>query len=481
MNFYQELLKLFINKYIKKYKTGTSIKIFCENMGIVYIKLAQILSTQNFGELFTEDDRILLSSICDNSKPIPFDIIKNIIEEEYKCPINEIFLSVNPNPIGAASISQVHKAKLLNGEEIALKIKRKDITNNMEFEIKRIKKLMYKYGKIFKFGNFSGGEKALNMYLKWIYEETDFINEIDNIKKYQYFANSVNDKIENNKKIVLPNLYEEYCTNNIIVMEYIPYKTINTLELNEENKEKIKIAINSFISNTFYAMFNNLPIIFHGDPHGGNIYIDDNGNIGFLDMGLLFQLSKDDVLLTKDFFFAAYTRNYEKMYDMVIPYGNINDNKKTEFKNEVKQYCDNLVNKPLTSYFIDLMNICLKYEICPPDFLFYMVKTFICLGGINDFTENLMSGNDLLKDQVIEYYISDLLKNGKSLVQSSVDLVPSLLLECSNSTPTKFLTKSLLHSEVIYNNLNNFINSLNRLNDVINPSNNSDMKRKRNY
>ena len=77
-------------------------------------------------------------------------------------------------------------------------------------------------------------------------------------------------------------------------MEFIKYKTLNQLELNEDNCNKIKTALNSYISSSLYAMFNGLPIVFHGDPHNGNIYIDESGNIGFLDMGLLFELSEED-------------------------------------------------------------------------------------------------------------------------------------------------------------------------------------------
>ena len=65
MKLYYEIIKLLYRKYIRGCNTGEVIKDFCEKMGIVYIKLAQILATQNFGDLFTEEDRKILSSICD--------------------------------------------------------------------------------------------------------------------------------------------------------------------------------------------------------------------------------------------------------------------------------------------------------------------------------------------------------------------------------------------------------------------------------
>lgn len=449
MKIYFELLKILIRK-CKGQKNGKIIKEFCENMGIVYIKLAQILATQNYGELFTEEDRLLLSSICDNSKPIPFEGIKDIIEKEYNSSIGDIFLQIDPIPIGSASISQVHKAILKNGEVVAIKVKRKDITNNIEADINRIKKLMYRYGKFVKFGNFSGGDKALELYLKWILEETDFVHEKQNIKRYSAFAESVNGKVEGNKSIKVPKIYESLCTDNIIVMEYIPYKTINQLELNEKNCEKIRIALNSYISSSLYAMFNNLPIVFHGDPHNGNIYIDEYGNIGFLDMGLLFELTEEDAKLTKEFFFAAYTRNYEKMYNLVVSYGNMDSNKRIQFKNDIKDYCDNLSNKPITSYFINMMNICLKYEVCPPNFLFCMAKAFMCLGGINTFSQNDMTGTELLKQQVIEYYIRRSLSDSQNLAIKSIKVAPKLLESTCKYGLVRGISKVVVENETLY-------------------------------
>ena len=76
MKLYFEIVKLLFNKYVRRRNTGVVIKEFCEKMGVVYIKFAQILATQNYGNLFTEEDRQLLSSICDDVNPISFEKIK---------------------------------------------------------------------------------------------------------------------------------------------------------------------------------------------------------------------------------------------------------------------------------------------------------------------------------------------------------------------------------------------------------------------
>ena len=182
MKLYLEIIKLLINKYIRRYGTGKAIKILCEHMGITYIKLAQMLATQNYGELFKEEDRQLLSSICDNCNPIPFEDIQEILRTEYNEELNNLFTTIDREPIGSASVSQVHKAILKNGEIVAIKIKRRDITDNIYKDIEQMRSIVNRFGKLVNFNNLIGKDRALDLYIKWIYDEIDFEHEKENIK-----------------------------------------------------------------------------------------------------------------------------------------------------------------------------------------------------------------------------------------------------------------------------------------------------------
>ena len=426
MKLYYELIKGIMGKFIFSKNSGEVIKDFSSNMGIVYIKLAQILSTLNIGDYFTEEDRIKLSSICDNCKPISFRKIKKILRKEYGGNLNKIFKYIDKKPIGSASISQVHKAILFNGEEVAIKIKREDITYGMERDILKLKKLIHRYGKLFHFGNFKGAYKSLDLYLSWIMDEINFDKERENIKKYSKYLESVNGKVDGCLKLKCPKVYDEYSTSNIIVMEYVKHATINKMELNDSNKEKIVNALNSYIKCNFYAMFNDLPIAFHGDPHSGNLAIDDDGNLWFLDMGLLFILSSEESKLCREFFLTIYMGNYEKLYDMLIIYGNLSNAQKIKFKEDIKKYIDDVRNKNVTHYFIDLIGVCLKFEFVPPSFLFNMGKAFICVYGISNFSLNKVGARELLKDQVFLYMIKKGINNFNDLFISSFDIINNL-------------------------------------------------------
>lgn len=447
MKLYFKIVGLLLKKYVLRQKTGKVLKDFVSNMGIAYIKFAQILATQNYGNLFTEEDRKILSGICDNLNPLSYEKVYKILNYEYGNELMEKFDFIDPIPVGSASISQVHRARLKTGEIVAIKIKRLDITKKVDKDIKTIKKMIHRYGKIFKFKNFIAGDNALNMYLNWIYEETDFKNEMNNIKEYQKFANSVNGKVNGTVDIKIPKLYEELCTDNVIVMEFIEDKTINKMNLTEENKEKISIGINSYFKSSFYALFHDEEIIFHGDPHSGNIYLDENNNIGFLDMGLVFVIDKEEAKLLREFFLTAYAGNYDKLYNMLIKYGMMSDENKFRFREETKKFCNEIRGKDVTFYFMDMVNICLHYQICPPDFLFKMTKAFMCLNGINKFINNPIDAKELLEEQTVEYLVRRSLNDCNNLAMTGVKTIPNFLSNVLKYGVSKGIAKELKRTE----------------------------------
>lgn len=283
----------------------------------------------------------------------------------------------------------------------------------------------------------------------------DFVNEKENIKTFQRFENGVNGKVKDTKKIIVPKVYEDYSTENVIVME----QTVNKMDLTDENKIKIREALNSYIKLTFWAMFNDRKIVFHGDPHSGNICIDDDGNICFLDMGLLCALSDNDAKLSRKFFLAGYSGNYEKLYDMLVAYGNMGEEVKESFKEACRKYCDEVKTKEITYYFIDMINVCLSYEFVPPDFLFNVAKAFVCLNGIGNFSDNKCTARELLQEQAMEFLVRRSLKDCKGIVINSLHYVPEVIENVMQYGLVSTITKVAVNSEMKENlsqSLDNF-------------------------
>lgn len=458
MKLYWQLIKALFRKFVLRRNTGAVIRDFAEKMGIVYIKLAQMLATQNYGKVFTEEDRRALASICDDCSSISYQEIEAILRAEYG-DFEEIFSSVDPEPVGAASVSQVHRGVLKSGEEVAIKVKRQDVTQAMETEIKRIKSLMHRFGWLFKFRNLTGGEHALDLYLEWIRQETDFNHEVSNIELYQEFAQNVNGRLSGAHRIKVPKVYKQYCTDNIVVMEFVKATTVNRLPLNPATKEKVRVAINDYLRLSFWAMFHDQQIIFHGDPHSGNICIDDDGDIWFLDMGLLCVMSSEDAKLCRTLFLAAYAGNAAKLFDLLVGYGEMNEEQQLKFKERCEVCCRQVRGKEVTYYFVDMINVCLEYEFVPPDFLFSMAKAFICLNGINKMTDNQCSAQELLQEQAVEFMLRRSLSDCQEIITSGLRLVPETLLDTLETGPAQALAKAVTKTEIkqkLTNSLANF-------------------------
>lgn len=403
-------MRLFINGMwflyelcIKRMSKGTVIKRFCSKMGLAYIKFAQILAMQNIEGIFTEEDRRDIMSICDDCNSLSFKEIYKVLVKEYgREYIANNFKKISRKPIGSASISQVHRVILKSGEQAVLKVKRNDVVKTLNKDIKTIRILACRFGFIFGIHNKSASNAVFDYFKEWLLQETDFRNEIYNIERYQSFADSVNGKVSGCVNIVLPKVYRKYCTKNVICMEYIPHQTIFHLD---DDDSRITAAFNSYLQLSFYALLHDMPVVWHGDPHGGNVYIDDDGNIGFLDMGLLFEMTPENAKLTRELFMCAYLGLYDRLYDILKGYLKAGQDH-AAFKNALKNYCEQRSEKPISSFFMDMVFICFDFDFKPPRFLFEMAKAFVCLSGADGIYNNDVTGFDLLRQQVDEFLFS---------------------------------------------------------------------------
>ena len=413
---------------VRQESKGTAIRKFCSRMGLTYIKFAQILAMQNIEGIFSEEDRRDIMSICDDCNPLPYRVVHKILVKEYgRKYIRDNFRKIARKPVGSASISQVHRVVLSSGRQAVLKVKRNDVVKTVDKDIRTIRILTHRFGWLFGLHNRSGSDTAFTYLKEWLMQETDFVNEVRNIKRYQEFADSVNGKVPGCVNIVMPKLYEEHCTDNVICMEYIPYKTIFHMDSGDP---RIVEALNSYIQLSFHALFHNMPVVWHGDPHGGNIYIDKDGNIGFLDMGLVFEMASEDTKLTMELFLCAYLGLHERLYGLLKGYLKPGQDHEA-FKASLKKYCEGRAGKPVSSFFMDVVLICVDFDFKPPKFLFQMAKAFVCLNGADGVYHNDAAGFELLERQVDEW----LMEYGKGKIKEQAHKCLDEVLSVMNGEP----------------------------------------------
>jgi len=249
------------------------------SLGPVYIKLGQWLSSR--ADILPQPYLEELATLQDNVPAAPFDQVKSIIEKDIG-PINEKFDSIDPICLSGASLGQVYRGKI-HDQEIVVKVKRPGIEKIVEEDLKVLKKIL-PLALRFVDPNLRFSARAmLSQFIETIHEEMDYTIESTNLKKIK------NDMKKNN--IVIPSVFDDYSSKNIITMEYIPGIKITNIEaLNEKGIDRQKLVID--VHKVFFTMLLR-HTLFHADPHPGNISVTDDGKLILYDYGMVGRLDNE--------------------------------------------------------------------------------------------------------------------------------------------------------------------------------------------
>jgi len=250
------------------------------SLGPVYIKLGQWLSSR--ADILPQPYLEELSKLQDSVPSAPFDQVKPIIEKDLG-PINEKFDKIDPNPISGASLGQVYRGTI-SGQQIVIKVKRPGIEKVVEEDIKVLKKIL-PFALRFVDPNLRYSAKAmLSQFIETIHEEMDYTNESENLKK-------IKKDMANSSKVIVPSVYDDYSSKNVLTMEYLPgIKVTNVEALDEMGIDRQKLVID--VHKVFFTMLLRHSI-FHADPHPGNISVTDDGKLILYDYGMVGKLDND--------------------------------------------------------------------------------------------------------------------------------------------------------------------------------------------
>lgn len=250
------------------------------SLGPVYIKLGQWLSSR--ADILPQPYLEELAKLQDNVPAAPFDQVKPIIERDLG-PINEKFENIDPNPVSGASLGQVYRGRL-SGQEIVVKVKRPGVEKIVSNDIKVLKKIL-PLALRFVDPNLRFSAKAmLSQFIETIHEEMDYTNESENLKKIKH-------DMEKSNKVVVPSVYDDYSSKNVLTMEYLPgIKVTNVEALDEKGIDRQKLVVD--VHKVFFTMLLRHSI-FHADPHPGNISVTDDGKLILYDYGMVGKLDNE--------------------------------------------------------------------------------------------------------------------------------------------------------------------------------------------
>lgn len=279
---FREIKDVLRKNQITRGVTPEKLRMILEELGPTYIKLGQIMSLHSdFLPKAYCDELLKLNS---DVTPMPFDDVEDVINHSYGQDWRELFQFIEEAPIGSASIAQVHRARLKNGEEVIIKVERKGIYDTMARDIGLLHRLVKLIPPVGDFKNLVDLDMVLDELWSVAQEEMDFLKEAANMDEFSRNNASV-------QYVTTPKLYHEYSTGHVLVMEYIDGYSLDDVEsLQNAGYDMDEIGtkfVNNFIKQVMDDGF------FHADPHPGNVKIRD-GKIVWIDMGMMGRLSEKD-------------------------------------------------------------------------------------------------------------------------------------------------------------------------------------------
>jgi ubiquinone biosynthesis protein len=306
--------------------------------------------------------------------------VNEVVEKELGIIISEHFESISPKPIAAASLAQVHKAKLLTGENVVLKIQRPDIQEIIEEDIlvmKQVAKSLQKY---------SSQAKAFQPMLivesfeKSIREELQFLKEVNNMLR---FAND----FKGNEAIYVPKAFRELCTDKLICMEFIDGVKISEIAtLNSLNIDPVKVAkvgVDLYLQQVLENGF------FHADPHPGNIFVlPETQQICFIDFGMMGSIMPNDKEALSALLICFLKKDVKKIIailEKVAVKVEVSDYKKLEYDlYELVEGISNtsLQNIKLSTILTQFKAILYKNKITLPHYLYMLIRALIIIEGV---------------------------------------------------------------------------------------------------
>jgi predicted unusual protein kinase regulating ubiquinone biosynthesis (AarF/ABC1/UbiB family) len=303
------------------------LRRFCEDMGPTFIKFGQIIASS--AGLFPDRYVKEFSKVLDRVRPFPFEQVQQILAEDLGPERAARIVKIEPKQLASASIAQVHTAELADGTKIVVKVQRPGIQKRCAADMKIMRFMALVLSKIRRDAELANPVGVIEDFTATLMEELDFRKEAANLDRFNEIMRELG-----HKNIRAPVPHNELTTQRVLVMERFSgvrvdhYDTIRERGINGE--EKLVAGLRAWFQCVVFYGF------FHGDVHAGNLMMLDDGDIGFLDFGIVGRFDDSQRFLVTDYMIAFSSGNYKKLAEVMIEMGGIDAGAKLDMDAFVK-------------------------------------------------------------------------------------------------------------------------------------------------
>ena len=347
------------------------------NLGPTFIKLGQLFSTR--ADLFPIEYVEELSKLQDRVPAFDYEQVKETIESDFAKPIDRLFASFDPIPLAAASLGQVHRAKLFNGDDIVVKVQRPGLKQLFTIDLAILKQIARYFQNNPKWGKNRDWMGIYDECCRILWEETDYLLEGRN-------ADTFRRNFRDEDWVCVPRVYWKYASPRVLALEYMPGIKISHYEAIEaaglDRKLLAQLGARAYLQQILDGGF------FHADPHPGNIAVNADGALIFYDFGMMGQIESNIREGLMDTLVGVAQKNSDKVVNSLINLGAlVPTGDMSSVRRSIQFMLDNFMDKPFEEQSVDAISEDL-YEIAygqpfrfPATFTFVM-RAFSTLEGV---------------------------------------------------------------------------------------------------
>lgn len=374
-----------------------------EELGPTFIKFGQLLSTRSdlLPESFIEE----FTKLQDNVQVLSFDVVRGVVEKELGRKLEAAYTTFNEAPLAAASIGQVHEATLLDGSHVVVKVQRPDIDKIIDTDVSLLAFLAGLLEKYVPETRVLGPKTIVNEFFRTLSQELDFVVEANNMSK-------IAENMSEIEGIVVPKVYKNLSTHRVLTLEKFEGIRVNDLKAVDaagiDRKAIVELGARAFFKSVM------IDGLFHGDLHGGNLFILPGNKLGIIDFGIVGRLSQKSRDQLASMVMALVTEDYETLCYEYADLGNVTssidfDAFQRDVRNTLSPHMGlSLSDLNVGKVLIEATKIAATYNVKVPGDWMTVFKALFTIEGMGrtldpDF-DLLAMGEDLVKDLVKEQY-----------------------------------------------------------------------------
>lgn len=426
--------------------TPRTLRKLLEELGPTFVKAGQILSMRS--EILPESFCQELTKLRTDVEPMDRATMLDTLREEYDRPIEEIFDAIDDVPLGSASVAQVHKARLVTGEMVAVKVQRPHVQEIMAQDISIMRSLARRASRFMPDEQFLDLQSVVDELWQSFVEETDFLVEARSLAEFR----------RNNANVCyleVPKPYPEFCTPHVVVMEYIEGVQIDQLDELRARGYDLEEIGTKLVDNYAQQMLDDG--FFHADPHPGNLYIHD-GKIVYLDLGIMGRLSSHDRNALNEMVTAVGMRDSARLKDGLLSFS-ISDvsevNHATllaDLDHIIANYGEaDLADLDIGAFLSTLISMARKSGIELPGTVTMLARSLVTLEGVADKLLSNVTIVDIIQSHVQAHTTPEALAKEELSRFSAETLAASHgLLQAATQMPLalKMLTRGQLRMQL---------------------------------